>query len=150
MSAGDSPKKKISLKPGVSKSVHLFAAPFLWTAIGIMLMIRGFEWIGTGTARWMIIAAIMLGTLKSLLVLDKTAKKGVKRILELGDNTCIGAVYSWKTWLLVALMICFGITMRKLTEPGLIIGTIYMAIGWALCLSSRHGWFHWFSRISSD
>ncbi|MBW1751370.1 MAG: hypothetical protein JRJ37_11915 [Deltaproteobacteria bacterium] len=140
----------MSLKPGVSKSVHLFAAPFLWTAIGSMLMIRGFGWIGPGIARWLVIVALVLGTAKSLLILDKTAKKSLQRIMELGDNTCIGAVYSWKTWLLVALMMAFGIIMRRLTEPGMVIGTLYVAIGWALFLSSRHGWIQWLTWIRND
>jgi hypothetical protein len=137
-------KKTYSFKPGVSRSVHLFAAPFLWTAIGTLLMVRGFGWIGAGTARWLVVLGLVLGTIKSKLVLDRTAKKSLKRILDMGDNTCIGAVYSWKTWLLVGLMMTFGITMRKLTDPGMVIGTLYVAIGWALFLSSRHGWLAWY------
>ncbi len=150
MPSGSSQHKKISLKPGVSKSVHLFAAPFLWTAIGSMLMFRGFGWIGPGIARRLVLVALVLGTAKSLLILDKTAKNSLQRIMELGDNTCIGAVYSWKTWLLVALMMSFGIIMRRLTEPGMVIGTLYVAIGWALFLSSRHGWNQWFTWIRHD
>jgi hypothetical protein len=133
----------MSFKPGVSRAVHLFAAPFLWTAIGTMLMVRGFNWIGPGPGRWLVVPAVLAGTAKSMLVLDKTAKKSLARIMELDDNTCIGAVYSWKTWLLVGLMMAAGITMRKLTDPGMVIGTLYMAIGWALFLSSRHGWLQW-------
>jgi len=133
----------------VSRSVHLFAAPFLWTAIGTLLMVRGFGWIGAGAARWLVLLGLVIGTIKSRLILDKTARKSLQRILEMNDNTCIGAVYSWKTWLLVALMMTFGITMRKLTDPGLIIGTLYMAIGWALVLSSRLGWMQWFKWIRS-
>lgn len=142
-------QNKKSFKPGVSRSVHLFAAPFLWTAIGILLMVRGFGWIGAGPARWLVLLALVIGTIKSRLILDKTARKSLQRILEMNDNTCIGAVYSWKTWLLVALMMTFGITMRKLTDPGLVIGTLYMAIGWALVLSSRLGWMQWFKWIRS-
>ena len=133
----------------MSRSVHLFAAPFLWTAIGTLLMVRGFGWIGAGAARWLVLLGLVIGTIKSRLILDKTARKSLQRILEMNDNTCIGAVYSWKTWLLVALMMTFGITMRKLTDPGLIIGTLYMAIGWALVLSSRLGWMQWFKWIRS-
>jgi len=140
-------QNKKSFKPGVSRSVHLFAAPFLWTAIGTLLMVRGFGWIGAGAARWLVLLGLVIGTIKSRLILDKTARKSLQRILEMNDNTCIGAVYSWKTWLLVALMMTFGITMRKLTDPGLIIGTLYMAIGWALVLSSRLGWMQWFKWI---
>lgn len=110
-------------------------------------MVRGFNWIGAGMPRWLVLLGLLLGTVKSLLVLDKTAKKSLQRIMELDDNTCIGAVYSWKTWLLVALMMTFGITMRRLTDPGMVIGTLYMAIGWALFLSSRHGWIQWLQWI---
>jgi len=139
--------KKIHLKPGVSRTVHLFAAPFLWTSIGLLLMVRGFGWIGPGPARWLVLAAIALGTVKSLFVLDKAARKSLQRIKNMDDNTCIGAVYSWKTWLLVILMMGFGITMRSLTQPGMVIGTLYVAIGWALFLSSRHGWLQWLEWI---
>ena len=110
-------------------------------------MVRGIGWIGPGIGRWLVLLGLVIGTAKSLLVLDKTAKKSLQRIMEMNDNTCIGAVYSWKTWLLVALMMTFGITMRKLVDPGLVIGTLYVAIGWALFLSSRHGWIEWFKWI---
>ena len=135
------------LKPGVSRSVHLFVAPFLWTAIGLMLMVRGFGWIGPGPARWLVLVALVLGTFKSLFVLDRAAEKCLHRIKNMDDNTCIGAVYSWKTWLLVTLMMVFGLTMRTLTEPGMVIGTLYVAIGWALFFSSRHGWQQWLAWI---
>lgn len=151
MVAGVSQKNKSPLKPGVGKSVHLFAAPFLWSVIGSLLMFRGLGWIGLGTAPyWLVVVALLLGTTKSFLVLDRTAKKSLKRIMEFNDNTCIGAVYSWKTWILVALMMGFGITMRRLTEPGMVIGILYVAIGWALILSSRHGWAQWWQWIHRD
>ena len=139
-------KKKLStLKPGVSRRVHLFLAPFLWTCIGCLLMYRGFGWIGKSSSYWLGIVAFLLGSAKSLLILDRTARRGVRRIMQLNDGTCLGAVYSWKTWFLVALMMVSGIALRKITEPGRIVGTIYMAVGWALIFSSRHGWRQWFS-----
>lgn len=95
---------KISqIKPGVNRSVHLFATAFLWTAIGSLLLIRGARWIGLGSAGWFVISGLIAGTLKSLFILDKTAGRSVQRIVELQDGTCIGAVYSWKTWMLVGL-----------------------------------------------
>jgi hypothetical protein len=131
------------MKPGVSKAVHFFAAPLIWTAVGIMLMERGLGWMGLHITLRLLLIALLVGTAKSLTVLDKTAKKTLSRIMGFGDNTCIGAVYPWKTWLLVFLMMAFGIALRILTEPGLFLGAIYFAIGWALLLSSRHGWAQW-------
>ena len=138
---------KKRLKPGVGRSAHLFAAPFIWTAVGIVLMERGLGWMGLHLTLRLLLIALLVGTAKSLTVLDRTAKKGLRRIMGFGDNTCSGAVYPWKTWLLVVLMMALGITLRKLTHPGAIIGAIYFAIGWALLLSSRHGWTQWLRQI---
>ena len=143
-------ERSTSIKPGVSRSVHLFIAPLLWTGIGIMLMVRGWGWIGPGMARFLVLPAILLGTIKSRLVLDKSAGRSIERIRRFDDATCIGAVYSWKTWLLVALMMTFGITMRKLTDPGMVIGSLYVAVGWALLFSSRLGWQGWYGWVNRD
>ncbi|NIA04972.1 MAG: hypothetical protein GWP11_03270 [Proteobacteria bacterium] len=135
------------MKPGVSRAAHLFAAPFIWTVVGAVLMLRGWIWIGSGTAHWFVLLALVLGTFKSLLVLDKAARRTIHRINGMEDGTCIGAVYSWKMWLLVGVMMASGITLRHLFHPGIVIGTLYMTIGWALFLSSRHGWAAWLRRL---
>lgn len=131
------------LKPGVNRVVHLFAAPLLWTVVGSMLIVRGAGWIGYGQGWGYIALAVVLGTAKSIFILDKTAKRGVERIVRLRDGTCLGAVYSWKTWLLVGLMITSGILIRTFLNAGAGIGTLYVAVGWALIMSSRHGWVEW-------
>ena len=113
-------------------------------------MVRGWGWIEPGKTRWLVLLAIGIGTAKSVFVLDKTARRGVQRIINFADGTCLGAVYSWKTWMLVGLMMAFGITMSKLTEPGVTLGTLYMAIGWALFFSSRHAWVQWLKGIPRD
>lgn len=142
--------KKSGFKPGVNRSVHLFIAPLLWTAIGCMLMIRGWAWLGSTSRLWLLVVAVAFGSLKSLVILDTTARHSIQRIVAFKDGTCIGAVYSWKTWLLVALMMATGIAIRKLTEPGLVVGTIYVAVGWALVFSSRLGWLAWVKLIIND
>jgi hypothetical protein len=131
------------VKPGVPRSVHLFAAPLFWTVVGCMLILRGASWLGTGHGWWLLIVAVLLGTLKSLLILDKVARKTMQRIMLFKDGTCLGAVFSWKSWLLVGLMMAIGSALRSLGHPGHLLGTLYCAIGWSLCLSSRLGWVQW-------
>ncbi|MCW5214612.1 hypothetical protein VT98_11872 [Candidatus Electrothrix communis] len=145
------PKKNdiTRFRPDVSKSVHLFAAPLIWTAVGIMLMIRGLGWIGFSLTGWLLFIALFIGTIKSLTILDKSAKKNLNRIMTFNEKSCIGAVYPWRTWLLVILMMATGIALRSMTEPGLFLGTVYLAVGWGLLLSSRHGWEQWLRRIRS-
>lgn len=136
-------------KPGVPRSVHLFTAPFLWTTIGAALVYRGWGWLQPGKGLWLLMVAGLLGTGKSLLVLDKVARRSLDRIIRFQDGTCLGAVFSWQSWLLVLLMMLTGLLLRTLTQPGPCIGTLYCAIGWSLCLSSRLGWLEWFRLVVS-
>ena len=53
-----------TFKPGVSRSVHLFAAPFLWTAVGCVLMVRGFAWLDTGTHESLLQASNFIATIE--------------------------------------------------------------------------------------
>lgn len=130
-------------KPGVDKRVHLLLSAFLWTAVGIFLMLRGGQWLLAAGQIWLILPAVVLGSGKSLLILDRTARKSIHRILHFGDNTCLGAVYSFRTWLLVLAMIGLGIFLRQSALPRVLLGFIYIAIGWALFLSSRLAWRVW-------
>ncbi len=145
----DTPKKNAAtrFRPDVGKSVHLFVAPLIWTAVGIMLMIRGLGWIGFSLTCRLLFIGLFVGTVKSLTILDKSARKNLARIMMLKEKSCIGAVYPWRTWLLVILMMATGIALRSMTEPGLFLGTIYFAVGWGLLLSSRHGWEQWLRRV---
>lgn len=108
-------------------------------------MVRGFLWLGPGIGRWLVVAGLVLGTIKSFFVLDKVAHKASNRILLLDDGACLGAMYSWKSWMLIGVMIITGIVLRHVGHPGMIIGTLYCAIGWALCFSSRVGWKKWYN-----
>jgi len=133
------------VKPGVPRSVHLFAAPFLWTVIGCMLMLRGIGWMHQEHRLILIILALITGTLKSLFILDKVARKSIDRIIRFQDGTCLGAIYSWKSWLMVAMMMGAGMIIRHLGHPGQWVGALYCAVGWALCFSSRLGWGQWYT-----
>ncbi|MDX9834044.1 MAG: hypothetical protein RBT36_02370 [Desulfobulbus sp.] len=141
---------KPPFKPGVPRSVHLFAAPFLWTVVGCLLMLRGWSWLDPGNGRLLALVALLIGTLKSRFVHDRVGARVIGRIARFGDRTCLGAVYSWKTWLLVLLMIAAGAGLRRSPLPGPLLGTIYLAIGWSLCLSSRIGWRQWRTELRND
>jgi hypothetical protein len=131
------------LKPGVPQRIHLFLAALLWTGIGTVLLVRGLGWLISAERIWLVVPALVLGTVKSILILDRTAKRSLDRILRLADGTCLGAVYSIKTWFLVLIMMITGIVLRHSSLPLPLLGLFYITIGWALLLSSRHAWFCW-------
>jgi len=130
-------------KPGVSVRMHLFLAALIWSVVGFFLLTNGFVLVSLKNQLWYGVAGILLGTVKTFFILDRVARKNVKRIKEFADNTCIGSVYSWKTWLLVAAMIGLGRFLRTTVLPGEVVGLIYTAVGWALMLASRLVWLEW-------
>lgn len=129
-----------NLKPGAPRRIHLLLAATLWSLIGSMLIFRGVSWLLTVDRLWFFIPALIAGTIKSLFILDNTARKGVRRILEMADGRCLGAVYSVRTWLLVLVMMGAGMALRRSALPREILGGLYVAIGWALFFSSRLAW----------
>ncbi len=128
------------LKPGVSPKTHLLLASMLWTTIGLVLLYRGVVYLRADKLLPVAFLGIILGSVKSHYIVNKSARKGVERIKRFGDNTCIGAVYSWQTWLLVFAMMLFGFMLRASSLPPVLLGLACTAIGWSLLCSSRYGW----------
>jgi hypothetical protein len=136
-------RKLVQFKPGASCSTHLFVAAGMWTVVGIMLMTRGIIWLNGVAQLWIVLPALAIGSLKSLYMLDRSATKSIKRIVESRDGKCIGGVYSVKTWMLVLLMMGAGFLLRNSSLPRELLGLFYVSIGWGLFLSSRIAWFTW-------
>jgi len=131
------------LKPAAKQKTHLLSAALLWTIVGSGLLCRGSLWLVDQEKGWYILPAIVIGSLKSVLLLDRSAKKSIDRILHFDDGHCLGGVYSVQTWILVLLMMLCGYVLRNLSLSPVLIGFLYVAIGWALIFSSRLGWRAW-------
>jgi hypothetical protein len=139
----DLKKTLLHYKPGVSIRTHLFLAALIWSVVGFFLLTNGFVLISLHDRLWYAVAGLILGTAKTFFILDRVARKNIKRIKEFEDKVCIGSVYSWKTWILVAGMIVLGRFLRTTVLPGEVIGLVYTAVGWALMLASRLLWLAW-------
>ncbi len=132
-------------KPGAKRRTHLLLTAILWSVIGLLLLTKGsYRIVQVGEYQVVIIiAALIAGTLKSVFILDRSARKSIDRILDFKDGTCLGAVYSIKTWLLVVCMMGLGIILRNSSLPLSLLCFIYFTIGWALLFSSRLAWQTW-------
>ncbi len=130
----------MSCKPGVPLRIHHIVAALVWSAVGIMLLVRGGLLLSGVQQMWLILPAIAIGTVKSFLMLDKAARKNLCRLATKVDGACLGGVYSIKMWGLIALMVFFGRMLRTSSAPREVVGVIYAAIGWALFFSSRLLW----------
>ena len=130
-------------KPGASVRTHLFLAAIIWSVVGFFLLMNGFVLVSLQDKLWYGVAGLALGAAKTFFILDRVAQKNMKRIKAFDDKVCIGSVYSWKTWILVATMIVLGRILRTTILPGEVVGLIYTGVGCALLLASRLMWLEW-------
>lgn len=127
-------------KPNVSIKTRMFLAALLWSCIGLMLMWRGGHAVIGSGREWLLLISLLVGSFKSWAVLDRVAVKNMTRIFDKGEYSCLGGVYSWKTWLLVVAMIVFGRLLRASSLQVWLVGLIYVTVGWSLFWSSRKVW----------
>ena len=136
------------MKPGAPVRVHLLVAALFWTVVGFFLMVNGYIFLSLAGQEWLAVVALAIGIVKARWVMDRVARKNLARIEQLRDGSCLGSVYSFKTWGLVLLMILVGRVLRASGLPGEVVGILYLAIGWALLSASRLFWRAWFVRTT--
>jgi hypothetical protein len=133
-------------KPAATASTHLLMAWLMWALVGAGLAAFGATWLLKASPRaapWLAGAAAAVGVLKSKLVLDRAARRVVARIRERGDGRCLGGFLSWHTWALVLVMMAAGRLLRGAGLSGLVVGPLYIAVGFGLLVSSRLSWREW-------
>lgn len=132
-------------KPAAGVSTHLMLAWMMWVAVGSALVGFGARWLWAAApvaAPWLAAGTVAVGAVKSRLVLDRAARRVVDRICARGNGRCLGGFLSLRTWGLVFLMIAAGRLLRGTLARGL-VGPLYIAVGTALCISSRLSWRAW-------
>ncbi|MHC4414344.1 MAG: hypothetical protein ACYS0G_03570 [Planctomycetota bacterium] len=135
------------LKPAVSRRVQLLLAAGTWTVVGLTLVILGARWClqeQTNLLPILLVAAVAVGLAKAVFVLRHAADRVVRRIQGRGDDRCVGGFFSWRTWILVAVMIIGGRLLRGAGMSPALVGAIYVAIGVALLLASWRAWRAWY------
>ena len=136
-----------NLKPRASTRFQLLLAGVMWSTVGGGLLLSGAIWIRDGapplTGIALLLGGALLGALKARYILDGTARKIVIRIAERGEGRCVGGFLSLRSWGLVLGMVLAGRLLRKGLLPPAAAGTLYVAIGAGLLLSSRLAWQAW-------
>ena len=130
------------IKPAVSARNMLLVSALFWSGIGLLLMGRG--WCLTGRDSILPpLLAMGVGTVKSLWILDRSVRRNIARLRSLPDRSCVGAMYSWRMWGLVLLMMVLGRLLRMSPVAPVLVGSLLMAVGWAMFFSSRLVWLEW-------
>ncbi|PIE56195.1 MAG: hypothetical protein CSA34_05665 [Desulfobulbus propionicus] len=134
-----------NLRSGATGSAYLLVTPVLWTIAGLILTLRGGHWAAVTGVYWPLLVGLFLGTIKSRLIMDRVARRELRRVSTLQGDLSLDLIFPWRTRILIILMIAIGVLVRHLIH-GPYIGILYGAIGWALLYSSRLGWSMWSRR----
>jgi hypothetical protein len=128
-------------EPGASSRVQLIGAAVMWmVGAGIMLS-RGLVYLSDAHwALWVIAVAGVLGVVKGHAVMQRAARKGVERIRQ-RDGRCFFGFFSWKTWLLIAVMMTSGILLRNAGFNDEVLAIIYLTVATALIYADHVFWF---------
>lgn len=136
----------------------LIISGLVWLAVGSSLMMMGLNFLLNGTkgdrnlessyplldslspymgsleqAALVIVAlGLFIGYFKGKFVLGKSAKRGIERIQSFPNPTSLSNIYSAKYYILLAVMIGLGMSMKYLGLPTDVRGFVDVAVGAAL------------------
>ena len=126
-------------KPAAEKNLLVLMAGIVWVGVGIMLLVLAFSWLeadadsniylfgGVG-----LVLALLVHHFGFLRIVDKN----LKRIIPMKGKKCVFSFITWKSYLLIIVMMTMGIMLRHSSIPKPYLAIIYTAIGLALILSS--------------
>ena len=126
-------------KPAAGKRILVFLAGFAWICAGTVLLSFSAAWLNgfftngslkfTGAGALLALAIHHFGFLK---VVDKN----LGRLLPVTEPKCLFSFISWKSYIIIIVMITMGFLLRHSPIPKPMLSVLYTGIGLALILSS--------------
>jgi hypothetical protein len=128
--------KFADFNPAVDKKILVLLAGLIWCCIGIMLISFAVSWLEQSENKKLLYA---VGFIAAMPILHfgfmKIADKNLNRLLPLTEKKCIFSFMTWKSYLIVLVMVSMGIGLRHSPIPKIYLSVLYNAIGLALILS---------------
>ena len=126
------------LNPAVDKKYLILTAGFMWCGVGVMLISFAVSWLTHYEGERKIIfyaAGLLAGMPIHFLGFLKLAKKNIARLMELKGNKCFFSFITWKSYLIIIIMVTLGITLRHSSIPKQFLSILYNGLGIGLFLS---------------
>jgi hypothetical protein len=128
-----------AFKPAVTKKALLFMAGFVWLCVGTMLLSMAISWFAEIEGR-AVFLFVLPGFLLALMIHHfgflKIVDKNIDRIRPMTEKRCLFAFITWKSYLIILVMVLMGYLLRHSPIPNKYLAIIYSGIGLALILSS--------------
>ena len=124
--------------PSVDKRILVLIAGLMWCSVGIMLIRFAVTWLSPMGFRG---AGIYYaaGFLASMPIHHfgflKIADKNLNRLLPLTEKRCLFSFMTWRSYIIVLVMVSMGIMLRHSALPKPYLSILYSGIGLALFLS---------------
>jgi len=135
--------------PSVDKKILVLLAGLMWCGVGIMLIRFSVIWLSSYTAGEQVLfysagflAAMPIHHFGFLRIADKN----LSRLLPLTKKKCVFSFMTWKSYLIVLVMVSMGIALRHSTIPKRYLSVLYDGIGLALFLSGIR-YFRFFFKL---
>jgi len=124
--------------PSVDKRVLVLLAGLMWCGVGIMLIRFSVIWLSPLCTRSAVIyyaAGFLVAMPVHHFGFLKIANKNLNRLLPLTDKKCLFSFMTWKSYVIVLIMISIGIALRHSALPKRYLSILYNGLGLALFLS---------------
>ena len=132
-------RKTDILKPAVPKNALLFLAGFVWFCVGTILFVFAYSWLSDAHTA-LSFMYFGFGFAAALLIhrfgFQEIAVKNINRILPMLDKQCVFSFFTWKSYIIIIVMVTMGKLFRRSAIPKPYLAILYIAIGLALILSS--------------
>lgn len=137
------------LRPAVDKKILVFMAGLMWCGVGAMLITYSVLWLSSLPEKSRYIFAFA-GFLAAMPIHHfgflRIADKNLDRLLPMTEKKCFFSFMTWKSYLLVPVMVSMGIFLRNSPLPKEYLSVIYTGIGLGLFLSGIR-YFRFFVRL---
>jgi hypothetical protein len=124
--------------PAVDKRILVLLAGIMWCGVSVMLVRYAITWLSllrTGQKVMFYLIGYLVAVPIHLFGFTRIVDKNLNRLLPLEEKKCIFAFMTWKSYIIVLVMVSLGITMRHSSLPKQYLSVIYNGIGLALFLS---------------
>jgi hypothetical protein len=129
--------------PSVDKRILVLLAGLMWCSVGIMLIRFSVTWLspmGTRGAGIYYAAGFLAAMPIHHFGFLKIADKNLGRLLPLSEKRCLFSFMTWRSYIIVLIMVSMGIALRHSALPKPYLSILYTGIGLALFLSGIRYW----------
>lgn len=139
------------LNPAVPRYYLFGLAGAFWMFAGAMLCARAILWLNVFSLTIELAletTSVAIAIIGYLFLFVNVVQKSIDRIGQLPESACVFAFAAWRGYIMIALMMTIGITLRNTSIPKYFLAVPYAAMGAILLIGSAR-FFHQFATSMS-